>query len=110
MDKHLGASVSVWTVSDIRMKYPAMIDSSSCAMPVFALYGVCMKYAGSILIIVLVALGAALYFNANLSWFGELPGDVRIIRPGYSFYMPITTCIIASIIISLRLCLLKVFR
>lgn len=82
-------------------------------MPVFALYGVCMKYAGSILIIfgaVMVALGAALYFGANLSWFGKLPGDVRIIRPGYNLYVPITTCIIVSIIISSILYLFKMFR
>ena len=87
--------------------------SSYCIMPVFALYVGGMKSAGIILIIVgavVVLIGSALYFGVNLSWFGKLPGDIRIIRPGYSFYFPITTCIVLSVLISLMFYLIKIFR
>jgi membrane protein implicated in regulation of membrane protease activity len=35
-----------------------------------------------------------------LSWFGRLPGDIRIERPNVSFYFPITSMVIASIVVS----------
>ena len=38
---------------------------------------------------------------------GRLPGDIIIDRPGFKLYLPITTAIIASIIISLLLWLLR---
>ncbi len=36
-----------------------------------------------------------------LSWFGRLPGDIRIERPNASFYFPITSMILLSIALSL---------
>lgn len=33
--------------------------------------------------------------------FGRLPGDIRIERPTGSFYFPITTCIVISVVVSL---------
>ncbi|MGE0115244.1 MAG: DUF2905 domain-containing protein [Steroidobacteraceae bacterium] len=33
--------------------------------------------------------------------FGRLPGDIRIERPGGSFYFPLTTSIVISIVVSL---------
>jgi len=51
---------------------------------------------------------------AGLSWpwlsrlpFGRLPGDIHIVREGYSFHFPIVTCIVVSIIVSV---LLWIFR
>ena len=38
---------------------------------------------------------------------GRLPGDIIVERPGFKLYLPITTAIIASIIISLVLWLLR---
>ncbi|MFN3453815.1 MAG: DUF2905 domain-containing protein [Pseudobdellovibrio sp.] len=32
---------------------------------------------------------------------GRLPGDIRIEREGFSFYFPLTTCVLISIIIGL---------
>ena len=32
---------------------------------------------------------------------GRLPGDISIQRPGFSFYFPITTSIIVSLVLSL---------
>ena len=72
-----------------------------------------MKYTGIILIIsgaIFVLIGIFLYFGVNLSWLGKLHGDIRIIRPGYSFYFPITTCIVLSILVSLILYIIKIYR
>ena len=88
-------------------------NSVSCIMPVFALYVGGMKSAGLFLIILgagIVLVGSALFFGLNLSWLGKLPGDIRIIREGYSFYFPITTCIVLSVVISLILYLMKILR
>lgn len=41
------------------------------------------------------------YFPNALSWFGRLPGDIRIERENSIFYFPITTMIIISILLSL---------
>ena len=38
---------------------------------------------------------------------GRLPGDIRIVRDGFSFYFPITTGIVISILISLILWFLR---
>ena len=50
--------------------------------------------------IVLVALGLAWPLIAKLG-LGHLPGDIRIEREGFSFYFPITTAIIVSVVLSL---------
>ena len=34
-------------------------------------------------------------------WLGRLPGDVRIDRGNFSFYFPIVTCIIISVVLTL---------
>lgn len=51
---------------------------------------------------------------AGLSWpwlsklpLGRLPGDIRIVREGFSFYFPIATCIVISLLLSV---LLWIFR
>lgn len=72
-----------------------------------------MKPLGSMLIIlgiVIFLLGIFFMLGGNVPWLGRLPGDIRITRPGFRFYFPITTSILLSILISLVLYLLKVFR
>lgn len=50
--------------------------------------------------LVLVVAGLLAQSGA-LSWFGRLPGDMRIQRPGFSFYFPITSMLVISALISL---------
>ena len=51
---------------------------------------------------ILVVLGLFMWFLADkLSWFGGLPGDIKIERPRFRFYAPITTMLIISILLSL---------
>jgi len=61
----------------------------------------------------LIALGGILA-AAGLAWpmlarlgFGRLPGDFRIEREGFTFYFPLTSGLIVSLIVSLILWLLR---
>lgn len=60
---------------------------------------------GKLLIVIgflIFVLGLLIYFfHDKLSWIGNLPGDIRIEKPGFRFYFPITTMILLSILISL---------
>ena len=53
--------------------------------------------------LVIVVVGVVLSLAGKLPWLGNLPGDITIQRDRFSFYFPITTCIIVSVIISLVL-------
>jgi hypothetical protein len=72
-----------------------------------------MRQLGSPLIIVgiiVIFLGIFFSMGGSLSWLGRLPGDIRITRPGFNFYFPITTSIFISIMFSLVLYLIRYFR
>lgn len=46
-----------------------------------------------------------------LSWFGRLPGDIRIERDNFRVYFPITSMILISVVLTLVLNLLqRLFR
>ena len=50
---------------------------------------------------VIVVLGLLLWSGVGSGWLGRLPGDIRIERGSGTFYFPIITCIIISIVLSL---------
>jgi len=60
--------------------------------------------------LVLVALGILLYASPTLPLLGRLPGDIRIERPGLRLYLPITTCVLLSLVVSAGLWLLSKLR
>jgi hypothetical protein len=53
----------------------------------------------------MVLLGLILIAAGNLSgkvpWLGRLPGDIHIERGNWSFYFPLATCLIISIVLTL---------
>ena len=51
--------------------------------------------------IVLVAAGLLLTFGGKLNFLGKLPGDFRIERENFSFYFPLGTCLLISLLLSL---------
>lgn len=53
--------------------------------------------------IVCLVLGLLVQFGGKWLPFGRLPGDFVLQREHGSFYFPLTTCIIASIVLSLLL-------
>jgi hypothetical protein len=59
---------------------------------------------GKLLIVLglgIALIGVILYYAPwLLNWFGKLPGDIRIEREGGSFYFPIVSMIIASVVLS----------
>jgi uncharacterized protein HemY len=57
--------------------------------------------------LLLLALGLVLSLAGKLPWIGHLPGDITIQRGRFTFYFPITTCILISIIVSLVLYFFK---
>lgn len=56
--------------------------------------------------LVLLAAGALAWLGA-LSWFGRLPGDIRVERPGVRFYLPITSMVVVSLLLSLLAALVR---
>ncbi len=58
--------------------------------------------------LILVALGAIMHFAPwLLSWFGKLPGDIRIESGRTRVFIPITSMIVVSIVLSV---LISIFR
>ena len=55
----------------------------------------------------LAAIGAVIYLGGRIPWLGHLPGDIRIQREHFSFYFPLTTSILVSIVLSVILWLLR---
>ncbi|OGX27728.1 MAG: hypothetical protein A2787_07545 [Omnitrophica WOR_2 bacterium RIFCSPHIGHO2_01_FULL_48_9] len=53
--------------------------------------------------IVLIVVGGVLLLLGKIPGFGKLPGDILIKRENFTFYFPLTTSILISIIISLVL-------
>ena len=58
--------------------------------------------------IVLVVIGI-LANSGLLSWFGRLPGDIRIERDSVRFYFPVVSMIVVSVVFSLVLYLVGRF-
>jgi len=56
----------------------------------------------------IVLIGVVIYFFHNkLHWIGRLPGDILIEKEHFSFYFPITTIILASLMLSLIIYLIR---
>ena len=60
--------------------------------------------------LLLAALGLVLWAGPSIPLLGRLPGDLRIERPGLRFYLPITSCLLLSALLSLALWLFGKLR
>lgn len=61
--------------------------------------------------IVIVGVGAALMFGLKLPFrLGRLPGDIVVQGRNSSFYFPIVTCIIVSVVFTLLMWIVSYFR
>jgi hypothetical protein len=74
-------------------------------MPESSSTGLLVMVAG-----VVLALIGLLIWTGALSWFGRLPGDIRIERPGVRVYAPITSMILVSIGLSAIAALIRWFN
>jgi hypothetical protein len=57
--------------------------------------------------LVIAAVGALLLLSGKMPWLGRLPGDFFIKREKFTFYFPLATSLLISIILSLILWLFR---
>jgi hypothetical protein len=50
--------------------------------------------------VALIAIGL-LVAGGGLAWFGRLPGDIRVERPNFRLYVPITSMLLLSLVIGI---------
>ncbi len=53
--------------------------------------------------IILAAVGGVLLFIGKVPYIGRLPGDIYIQRKNFTFYFPLATSILLSIVLTLLL-------
>ena len=51
----------------------------------------------------IAAIGAVIVLVGRVPWLGRLPGDIHVQRDNWSFYFPLTTSIVLSVVLSLVL-------
>ena len=72
-----------------------------------------MRDLGKLIVIIGVItmiVGLVMWGGFAPKWLGRLPGDIRIERGNSSFYFPIVTCVVLSILFSLLLSIFSIFR
>lgn len=68
-----------------------------------------IQFVGRFLIItgiILAIVGGLLLFSGRIPWLGKLHGDIIVQRKNFTFYFPLATSILLSIIITLFLWLI----
>ncbi len=72
-----------------------------------------MHQTGNIIIGIgtaLVLVGVVVYFAGDkLNWLGRLPGDIRVEKENFRMYVPITTMLLVSVVLSLLIRLFQKF-
>ena len=69
-----------------------------------------MQEIGRLIVVmglILVVVGGLLLLAGRLSWIGRLPGDILIQRRNVTFYFPLATSILISLLFSVVLWLLS---
>lgn len=69
-----------------------------------------MNELGKFLVIIgliIAGIGLLLWSGLGKGWLGRLPGDVHYSKGNFTFYFPIATCIVLSLLLSLILWLFR---
>lgn len=69
-----------------------------------------IQYIGRFLIflgILIIAIGGLLLLSGRIPWLGKLPGDIFIQKKNFTFYFPLATSILLSLLLSLIFWLLR---
>ncbi len=53
--------------------------------------------------LLVAGVGLLLTLGGKMPWFGRLPGDIVVQKKNFTFYFPIVTCIVVSVVLSLLL-------
>ena len=62
-----------------------------------------IQYIGKFLIIfgiIIVAVGVLLLISVKIPWIGRLPGDIMIHKKNFTFYFPLATSILISVVLT----------
>lgn len=51
--------------------------------------------------VIIIAAGALLLLSGKLPWIGRLPGDILVQKKNFTFYFPLATGILVSIVLTL---------
>ena len=51
--------------------------------------------------VIITGFGLTLLLAPKMPWLGRLPGDILIQRERFSFYFPLASCLVASLLLSL---------
>ena len=51
--------------------------------------------------VILIVIGAVLFAFGKIPWFRRLPGDIIVRRQGFTFYFPLVTMILVSIVLTI---------
>jgi len=51
--------------------------------------------------LVLAVMGLFLWSGIGKNWLGKLPGDIHVSRGNFSFYFPLATCLLVSLVLTL---------
>ena len=71
-----------------------------------------MSFLGKILILfgfLLVILGIFVSFFEKIPYLGKLPGDIYVKKGNFTFYFPLASCVLISVILSLVFYLISKF-
>jgi Protein of unknown function (DUF2905) len=60
-----------------------------------------------ILGVFIALIGVMLWTGFGRGWLGRLPGDIHFSRGNFTFYFPLVTCILLSILLTLILWLFR---
>ena len=63
-----------------------------------------------VLAVILAVVGLALLFGGKIPFLGKLPGDLFFKKGNFSFYFPLATSILLSVVLTLLLWLVQWFR
>ena len=63
-----------------------------------------------ILGLILAGIGLVWILPPSLPWLGRLPGDIRIERENFRLYIPLATCLLLSLLLSLMVWAIRPFR
>ena len=69
-----------------------------------------MNELGKMLVIVglaMAAIGALLWSGFGRGWLGRLPGDINYSRDNFSIHLPLVTCLLISVILTVLMWLFR---
>jgi len=69
-----------------------------------------LQYIGNFLIalgVIVIAVGGLLLLSGKVPWLGRLPGDLLIQKKNFTFYFPLATSLLLSLLLTLIFWLLR---